>query len=220
MPRRKTGEDACPATAAAAPKYTKARHSPIRDRAERTPLWNRIVGDDQRAERQPHHAPPATPVAASSTIAGEQLPKPCRRDRVRRDVAGRIGRARALARVDRAIEIVVEIHAADIEQRIASSTRPVRAFCQARPRSPSRRARWSTPSAGSTPGRAAEAWMGRSHGRRRRSSDKLPRAECDLARANAVHAAQWPVKHRTLLPRRPCCLKGRTAARLRRYKTN
>ena len=75
-----------------------------------------VIGDDGDREQRRHRGR-CRPHRGGRDGAGADETKSDRSDRMRRDLAGRDRPFRPLAAIDRPIEIIVEIHAADVERR-------------------------------------------------------------------------------------------------------
>ena len=75
-----------------------------------------IVGDDERGEPEAADRDCQADRSQQCNARSEQA-EPDGRDKICCHVSGRDRPSRALARIDAAIEVIVEIHAPDIEQR-------------------------------------------------------------------------------------------------------
>ena len=80
-------------------------------------LVEEVVGDDERPPAPAPIAEAATPERRHQHDPAAEQAEADRRHRARRNLPRRDRPLRPFARVDRAVEIVVEIHAADVEQR-------------------------------------------------------------------------------------------------------
>ena len=91
---------------------------------------NGVVEDDDQCQRGAGERG-GRPQRGHQRDSKPEHPEAERRHPRGRDLAGRNRAFRPLVGIDRAIEVVVEVHAADIEQRHREHTMPVRQPCTA-----------------------------------------------------------------------------------------